>query len=108
MTPETVHLHLVGPDGLEHGQLVVGKDIPEEQYQKLVDAETGALYALKDLENQITQNVEEQWRAVSSQKRVVKTLRRVTSVERRKWQEELKKYKTGRSVPSCGFLGVSQ
>ena len=47
MTPETVHLHIFGPDGLEHGQLIVGKDIPEEQYRKLVDVETGALYALK-------------------------------------------------------------
>lgn len=59
--------------------------------------EIRALYALKDLENQITQNVEEQWRAVDSTRRVVKTLRRVTNVERKKWQEELKKYKTGRS-----------
>jgi hypothetical protein len=51
-TPEhSVHLHIVGPDGLEHGQLVVGKDIPEDQYKKLVDPETGALYALKVYEN---------------------------------------------------------
>lgn len=46
-TENAVHLHIVGPDGLEHGQLMVGKDIPEEQYRKLVDPETGALYALK-------------------------------------------------------------
>ena len=46
-----VHLHVVGPDGLEHGQLTVGKDIPEDQYRKLVDPETGALNALKVYEN---------------------------------------------------------
>ena len=42
-----VHLHIVGPDGLEHDQLIVGKDIPEEQYKRFVDPETGALYAIK-------------------------------------------------------------
>ena len=42
-----VHVHIVGPDGLEHGQLIVGKDIPDDQFKKLVDPKTGALYALK-------------------------------------------------------------
>ena len=46
-----VHVHIVGPDGLEDGQVTVGKDIPEDQYRKLVDPETGALYALKAYEN---------------------------------------------------------
>src|SRR5687768_6370515 len=46
-----VHLHIVGPRGLEHGQLVVGKDIPEDHYKKLVDPTTGALYALKVYED---------------------------------------------------------
>lgn len=44
---KSLHLHIVGPDGLEHSQLIVGKDIPHEQCKRLVDPETGALYALK-------------------------------------------------------------
>ena len=61
-----VHVHIIGPDGLEHGQLIVGKDIPEDRFKKLVDPETSALYALKVYEQgtpSITVISREMWEA---------------------------------------------
>ena len=48
---DEVHVHLVGPDGLQHTSVIIGKDIPEQRYRSLVDPETGALYALKFYKN---------------------------------------------------------
>jgi hypothetical protein len=42
----TVPFHVIGPDGSETRQLRVGVDIPDAQYQKLKDPNTGALYGL--------------------------------------------------------------
>lgn len=56
-----------------------------------------SLYQLKDLENRITQEVEEQWRALDTAIEVVLLNRRIVNVQREKWHEELKKYRTGRS-----------
>ena len=47
----TVPFHVIGPDGSETRHLRVGKDIPEAQYKKLADPQTGALYDLKVYEN---------------------------------------------------------
>ncbi len=56
-----------------------------------------ALYELKDAENKITQDVEEQWRALQTSIKTVRTNRRIQHLQYEKWQEELKKYRTGRS-----------
>jgi hypothetical protein len=42
----TVPFHVIGPDGSETRHLRVGVDIPDAQYQKLKDPNTGALYGL--------------------------------------------------------------
>ncbi len=44
--PSTVPFHVIGPEGAETRQLRVGVDIPQAQYEKLVDPGTGALYGL--------------------------------------------------------------
>ena len=56
------------------------------------------LYQLKDLENSINQNVKEQWREVNNAIKTVQTNRTIERLQHDKWQEELKKYRTGRST----------
>ena len=46
MPSDTVPFHVIGPDGSEIRHLRVGVDIPDVQYQKLKDPNTGALYGL--------------------------------------------------------------
>ncbi len=75
---------------LENRQARSGRD--RAQIEKV-----RSLYELKNLENQITQNVEEEWRNVITSINVVQTNRRIETLQRNKWQEELKKYRTGRS-----------
>lgn len=48
---DTVPFYITGTDGSETRQLRVGTDIPEEQYKKLADPKTGALYGLTVYEN---------------------------------------------------------
>lgn len=48
---DTVIFHVIGPDGSETRHLRVNTDIPDAQYQKLKDPETGALYGLTVYEN---------------------------------------------------------
>lgn len=55
------------------------------------------LLELKQLENQITQEVEEQWRAMETTLQQVTSNRRIEELQRKKWQQELAKYRTGRS-----------
>ncbi len=46
-TPDsTIPFHIIGPDGSEVRHLKRGQDIPEAQYLKLADSETGTLYGL--------------------------------------------------------------
>jgi outer membrane protein TolC len=60
-------------------------------------AKARALYQLKNVEHQVSQNVEEQWRQLQTSVQTVQTNRRIEQLQRNKWQEELKKYRTGRS-----------
>jgi hypothetical protein len=46
----TVHVHIIGPYGLRRDSLVVGVDIPAERYERLVDPQTGSLYAIEVFE----------------------------------------------------------
>lgn len=43
---DTVPFYVIGPDGSETRRLRMGTDIPEAQYKKLADPQTGALYGL--------------------------------------------------------------
>lgn len=53
-----VTAHIVGPDGYQKTTLKIGEDIPREQYDKLLDRETNALYALTVYEDGVpTTNV---------------------------------------------------
>lgn len=51
VSPRSVPFHVIGPDGSETRSMRVGIDIPEAQYRKLADPETGALYGLTVYEN---------------------------------------------------------
>ncbi len=56
-----------------------------------------ALFELKQMENRVTQEVEEEWRELESWSRQVKANRRIEQLQREKWQQEFKKYRSGRS-----------
>jgi len=43
---DSVPFHVIGPDGSRTRHLLVGVDISQERYEKLVDPTTGALYGL--------------------------------------------------------------
>lgn len=67
----------------------------EKRRAELEKART--IYEMKDLENRITQDVEEQWRDVIRWMENVLSNRRIEKLQHDKWQEEFKKYRTGRS-----------
>ena len=43
---DTVPFHVIGPDGSETHHIRIGVDIPESQYQKQADPQTGELYGI--------------------------------------------------------------
>jgi len=56
-----------------------------------------ALFELKEMENRVTQEVEEMWREVEAWYKQVRINRRIERLQRKKWRQELKKYRQGRS-----------
>lgn len=56
-----------------------------------------ALYGLKNLENEIRQNVEVQWRSIRELARIVVIRQQTTTIERQRLEEEFRKYQMGRS-----------
>lgn len=56
-----------------------------------------ALFELKDVENQVVQEVDERWREAQSTLKQLKADREIERVQREKWVLELEKYGVGRS-----------
>jgi hypothetical protein len=65
-----VQVYVIGPNGSEERQMLVGIDIPEDKYRQLVDPTTGALYALEVIEEGSTKNMivkKEMWETAKRQ-----------------------------------------
>jgi outer membrane protein len=56
-----------------------------------------ALYELRILENTIAQEIDEQWRNSQAWHKKVNSYKKIQNLQYKKWQEELRKYRNGRS-----------